>query len=176
MPEYLAYRNLIRAQEGENPDHPAEYCVVDMGHRTIRMHMYRGAVYEATRVIDFGGAAVDALIADERSVDPHVAADYKIANYEGVQELESCKELYARIAVELLRAVNFYGFNTPDSNLQDLYFAGGLAQMEPLMAEIRNNLDMRIHPAEELLPPGGEAGERVRVPAAVGATLQTNGR
>lgn len=176
VPEYLTARNLIRAYEAGHPDHPAEYCVVDMGHGAIRMHMYRGAAYETTRVVEFGGASLDALIADAVAVDPHVAADYKLANYEGAQELPACRDLYARIAVELLRAVNFYGFNTPDSDLRDIYFGGGLAKVRALMEEIRGTLELNLHPVEELLPEGGGRDEAALCAAAVGATLQSNGR
>lgn len=176
VPEYLTARNLIRAYEARRPEHPAEYCVVDMGHGAIRMHMYRGAVYETTRVIEFGGASLDALIADAAAVDPHVAADYKLSNYEGAQELPACRDLYARIAVELLRAVNFYGFNTPDSDLRDVYFGGGLSKVRALMEEIRGSLHLNLHPVEELLPEGAAGQEAGLCAAAVGATLQTNGR
>lgn len=176
VPEYLTIRNLIRAYESTHPEHPAEYCVVDMGHTAIRMHMYRGAVYDTTRVIEYGGGSIDALIADAVSVDPHLAADYKRVNYEGAQELPACRDLYARIAVEILRAVNFYGFNTPNSDLRDIYFGGGLARVAALMEEIRGSLDLRIHSVEELLPEGAADDAAVLCSAAVGAALQSLGR
>lgn len=177
VPSCLTYRNLIRqagARQAEGL--PAEFCVVDLGHQAIRIHMYHGAVYETTRVIEYGGAALDALIADTRAVDPHVASGYKLANYEGVQELPVCRDLYGKIALELLRAVNFYEFNTPGSDLGDLYFAGGLTRIGALMELIRSSLESRrIHPIEDLMPPG--SGEDAALcAAAVGAALQTEGR
>ena len=45
--------------------------------------------------------------------DPHIAANYKRANYSEVQDIQACHDLYNRVAVEIMRAVNFYGFNTP---------------------------------------------------------------
>lgn len=176
VPEYLAYRNLIRTYERTQGSHPAEYCIVDMGHNAIRMHMYRGDAYETSRVIEYGGAALDGLIADARSVDPHVAAEDKVANRDGVQELPVCQELYSRIAVEILRAINFYGFNNPDSNLKDLYFCGGLAKIPALMAEIRRAVELELHSVEVLMPDSNSKENSVLCPAAVGAALQSNGR
>ena len=177
VPEYLTYRNLISAYERNHPDdHPREYCLVDMGHSAIRIHMYRNGVYETSRVIEYGGISLAALIADSTSVDLHVAADYMVSNYQGVQELPACRELYAKIAVEILRAVNFYGFNTLDSDLQDVYFGGGLAKVSTLMETIRDNLSLNIHSLEELLPSGSNPDFAVLCPAAVGAALETDGR
>ena len=177
VPEYLTYRNLISAYEKTRSDeHPREYCLVDMGHSAIRIHMYRSGIYETSRIIEYGGISLAALIADSASVDLHVAADYMVSNYKEVQELPACRELYAKIAVEILRAVNFYGFNTPDSDLQDIYFCGGLAKVSTLMETIRDTLKLNIHPIEELLPSGDDPDLGVLCPAAVGAALETDRR
>lgn len=173
VPEYLAYRNLLRAYESAQNEYPTEYCVVDLGHSAIRIHMYRGTVYDTSRVVEFGGASLEALVADARSVDAHVAASYFTNNYEGVQELPICRELYTRIGVEILRAVNFYSFNNPGSNLKDIYCGGGLSRVPALMETIRTELNsLRVHSVGKLLPSGGDA----LFPAAVGAVLQSNGR
>ncbi len=176
VPDSLVYANLIRNYEANCPDHPAEYCIVDMGHRAIRMHMFRGAVYETTRVIDLGGRSVDTLIADHFGVDPHLAATYKQTNHENAQNIQPCQELYSRVAVELMRAVNFYGFNTPNSDLRDIYFCGGLTNIPALMDEIGRNVDLQMHSIAELMPDGGEEEDAVICAAAVGCLLQENGR
>ncbi|MCI2057276.1 MAG: pilus assembly protein PilM [Oscillibacter sp.] len=178
MPEYLTYRSLIAAYEtAHKDDHPAEYCIADLGHSAIRVHMYRGSNYETSRVIECGGASIDALIADTVSVDPHVAADYKLANYAGTQEIPACRDLYAKIAVEILRAINFYGFNTPDSDLQDIYFCGGLAKVTALMETITASLELKVHNISQLLPLPEDAGDlAVICPAAIGAAMGTEAR
>lgn len=175
VPAVMTYRNLIRSRQSDRTDAPREYCVVDLGHSGIRVHIYRGAVYDTTRAIDFGGAAMDQLIADACSVDPHVAADYKRVNHDNVHGLPVCQDLYSRIAVEIMRAVNFYGFNTPDADLKDLYLSGGLSRVAPLVAEIKSTLELNIHAIDELLPQGSAVGD-APCASAVGAALQSNGR
>lgn len=179
-PECLTYRNLIQAFEKKNPsNHPEEYCIADMGHETIRIHMFRGGVYDTTREIEYGGASIDALIADTESVDPHVAASYKVSNYEGAQEIPACRDLYNKIAVEILRAVNFYGFNTPDADLRDIYFCGGLAKVTALMETIRGTLELKQHSIEELLPHLEHTDDAFLLPfcpAAVGAAMELDAR
>ena len=176
VPDCLVYANLIRNYERTHSDHPAEYCIVDMGCRAIRMHMFRGTIYETTRIIDLGGSSLGMLIADAFSVDPHLAADYMKTNHEGAQEIQVCQDLYGKVAVELMRAINFYGFNTPDSDLRDIYFGGGLTHIKPMMETILRDLDLNVHSVTELLPAGGDEDDAVLCAAAVGALLQGNGR
>lgn len=172
LPDCFTYRNLIISHEKNVPDHPSEYGIVDLGHSAIRLHIYRGSVYETTRIIEFGGISLDALIADHLDVDQHVAAGYKIANFENVQKLEAAMDLYGKIAIELMRAVNFYGFNNPDSDLQDLYFCGGLAEIQALMEVIHETLEITIHSITELMPDTEGLEHAAFGPAAVGVALQ----
>ena len=155
VPQTLTYRNIIRAHEQEEAEHPEEYCIADMGHSAIRVHMYRGDAYETSRVIEYAGEELENLDNDADSAR---------------------HELFDRIALEIMRAINFYGFNTPDSNLQDIYFCGGLSQSEPLMEEIRSTLSLNCHPIEDLLPPMDDGRLEAQYGAAVGATLQGSGR
>lgn len=172
LPDCFTYRNLIMNYEKKAPDHPSEYGIVDLGHSAIRLHIYRGSVYETTRIIEFGGISLDTLIADHLDVDQHVAAGYKIANFENAQELEAAMDLYGKIAIELMRAVNFYGFNNPDSDLQDLYFCGGLAEIPALMSVIKDTLEITLHSITELMPDTTGLEHAAFGPAAVGAALQ----
>lgn len=177
VPACLAYGNVIRAYEAAEEEHPQEYCIVDMGHQSIRLYFYRGSVFDTSRVIEYGGMALDALIADAAAVDPHLAAEYKQVNYAGALDIPACRDLYNRVAMEIMRAVNFYGFNTPDSNLRDIYLTGGLSHVEAMVEEIGRTVDLIVHPMEDLLPDGvaGQAG-RQACPTVLGALLQGDGR
>lgn len=155
VPQTVTYRNIIRTHEQDESEHPEEYCIADMGHSAIRVHMYRGDAYETSRVIEYGGEELENLESDSDAAR---------------------HELFDRIALEIMRAVNFYGFNTPDSNLQDIYFCGGLSQSVPLMAEISSTLSLNCHPIEDLLPPMDDGRLEAQYGAAVGATLQSSGR
>lgn len=179
VPACIAYGNLLRAYEEltPQPDHPAEYCIADMGHQSIRLYFYRGHVFETSRMIEYGGQALDALIADAAAVDPHIAASYKRANYSEVQDIPACKDLYNRVAVEIMRAVNFYGFNTPNSDLQDIYFTGGLSRLSAMTAEITNTLSLNVHQLDELMPDALAGPHTIdSCPVILGALLQGDGK
>ena len=150
-----ADNRFIREKSDVLLSHPEEYCIADMGHSAIRVHMYRGDTYETSRVIEYAGEEL-ANLDDDADSARH--------------------ELFDRIALEIMRAINFYGFNTPDSNLQDIYFCGGLSQSVPLMAEINSTLSLNCHPIEDLLPPMDDGRLEAQYGAAVGATLQGSGR
>ena len=173
IPESLAYRNIIMEYEEENTgNHPEEYCIIDLGHSTIRVYMFKGSSFETSGVIEFGGAAIDDIIADAMSVNRHQARTYKHKNHEDVQTLEACKELYSRIAIELQRTINFYGYNNPSSNLQDAYICGGLTQIPALMSSIGETISLKIHSMHDLMPALRQGLEADKFSVAVGVTLQ----
>lgn len=173
VPEPLAYRNLIRYFEKKNPDnHPVEYCIMDLGHHAIRMHMFIGDVYETTRQIEYGGAFLDTRIAEMLNVDRQTASRYKEENHEDILSSDVCQNLYGRISIEVMRAINFYGYNNPESDLQDIYIGGALAKAQPLIDTLRADLALQVHSIADLMPEMENDEDLVLYSAAVGITLQ----
>ncbi|MFV0313519.1 MAG: pilus assembly protein PilM [Anaerotignum sp.] len=172
LPNACAFQNIIRAYEDENPEHPRSYCIVDLGHSGIRVHLFKDGIYEATKVIDYGGSAIDFVIAENLDVDIHTASSYKIKNYENVQESEFCKELYDKMVIEILRSINFFNYNNQDSELRNVYFCGGLAKIDALMEMLRSTLEVQCHSIAQLMPELGEDENLDLICTAIGATLQ----
>ena len=97
-------------------------------------------------------SVLDEAIADAASVDVHLAHTYLLSNYGNCQNLDFSINAYNNIAVELVRALNFYNFSNPDSNLTDVWLSGGGAAIPALRAAITDALDLRTHAASELIP------------------------
>lgn len=173
-PVEFAYSNLLRQFEANlKSQPPGEYCIIDLGHNATRIHIYTGSRFEVTRVIELGCALLDNAIADELHVDEHIAATYKVMNHNDVQSLESCREIYHNIAIEIMRAVNFYGFNNPGSNLTDAYTCGGGTKIPLFLDSISATVGLKLHSMEELMPDGGQDREHLLLcPAAIGITQQ----
>lgn len=78
---------------------------------------------------------------------------------------------YESIAVELMRAMNFYRFSNPDSALSDLWACGGGAVIPPLSQTIGEMLDIQLHPASELVPGGDDVESCNTFVQAIGLAL-----
>ena len=169
-PTVCCYQGLIRQLSPE--ERSREFCILDLGYQNIRMYMFKGDVHEVTRVLEVGLAALDNAIAEAENVDVHLAHTYLLTNHENCQNSEVCRNTYNNIAVELMRALNFYRFSNPDSQLDQLVLCGGGAVIEPLRETIAQTLDLRIRWAAELVP-GGQAVENCHAMAqAIGITLE----
>lgn len=153
-PALCAYISLIRAQR-HLLDHIAdEFGILDLGYTEIRMYMFHGDRHVATRVLEVGLSTLDDTLAEAYGVDVHLAHTYLMTNYEDCQHREECMAAYENIAVELMRALNFYRFSNPHSALSDLWLCGGGAVIEPLQETIGDMLNIQMHPASELVPGG----------------------
>ena len=95
-------------------------------------------------------AFVDA-IAEKNSVDPHIAQLDLLNNKDNIQYSDELGEKYSSMAVEIMRVLNFYGFNHPDSTLKKIHYCGGGSQIKPLLAVIEEMADYKLESIRELL-------------------------
>lgn len=166
-PTVCSYLPLIRGLEARADQ---EFCILDLGYHGIRMYIYRGDRYVVTRVLETGLYRVDDAVADAYNVDVHLAHTYLMNNFDNCQNKEVCINVFNSIAVELMRAINFYRFRNPESQLADIWLCGGGAEIPALQAAIDGTLDMRVHPAEELVPGGRELEGCAALVQAIGIT------
>ena len=155
-PAICSYISLIREQFETLSEYTTEFCILDLGYESIRMYIFKEDRHEATRVLDMGLSALDDVLADAFGVEKHLAHTYLLRNFENCLEREECRTTYENIAVELMRAMNFYRFSNPNSMLSDIWLCGGGAAIGPLTDAIGEMLDMRLHTASELVPDGDD--------------------
>ena len=171
VPAVCCYQSLIRRLEAKRGS-ASEYCILDLGYQAIRMYMFHGDRHVVTRVLEIGMSSLDQVLADAHNVDIHLAHTYLLTNHENCQQQEVCRNAYGNIAVELMRALNFYRFSNPDSQLGDVWLCGGGAVIEPLRSAIADTLDMRLHSASELVPGGESLEDCNALIQAIGVTLE----
>ena len=149
-----------------------EYCILDLGHQAIRMYMFNGDKHIVTRELEVGISRLIQLIADTASVDEHLAEVYLTENHENWQNREECRSAYENIGIELMRALNFYRFSTPETKLNDIYLCGGGAMIQPLCNVIADTVGMNIHRINELVPGGENISDCAALAQAIGVTLE----
>ncbi len=170
-PAISAYISLIRAQKEKLSQVAEEYCILDLGYEAIRMYMFRGDRHVATRLLEMGMSNLDNVLADVYGVDVHLAHTYLMSNFENCQTREECVNAYSNIAVELMRALNFYRFSNPDSSLEHMWLCGGGAVIEALRDTLSEMLNVELHRAEELIPGGASLAECNTYAQAIGIAM-----
>lgn len=170
-PALCSYIALIREKQKEPDWDVQEVCIIDLGYQAIRMYMFRGDRHMATRSLEIGMSGLDEVLAEVYNVDVHLAHTYLTTNYENCQSRQECMNAYENIAVELMRAVNFYHFSNPNSHLVDVWLCGGGAALEPLRETIGESLDMNVHASSELIRGGEEIAECNTFVQAVGIAV-----
>ena len=133
-------------------------CIVSIGHRSTHLYIYHGATFDSRREIDVGGRLIDEQIAEHCGVDIHLAHSYMRSDYNGVLEADYAREAYSRLAVEIMKAVNFYNYNNRDRELHDLYICGGGGGIEPMLRTIVETTRLTLHPVPELLAAAFDRG------------------
>ena len=170
VPDTVAYKNLIHHSGADRHSH----CILVLGHSAVRFYMFDGEAIEAERTLDYGLSALDAIIADALHIDPHIACTYRESNHEDVLASPACQSFYDALAIEVVKAVNFYNFNHPNAPLEHIHCIGGGVKDGPLMDTLRRAQPLPLEDLSELLPqvPPSLMKDVPMVMAAVGATMQ----
>lgn len=147
VPEECVYTNLVNSVSDRLP---ADFCIADLGHSSTRLHIFHNGEYAAMRNIDIGGRNLDMLIADESGIDIHMAQIYKKSNYNVVLESDLALGVYNRLAVEIMKAVNFFNYNNREAELNDIYICGGGAEVDILVRTIAEETKLNVYPASKL--------------------------
>ena len=152
VPQEMALIQLLQAR-GTGAE---EFCFVDLGHRHTRITVVWRDRVQATRQIPLGGRNIDLAIADGQGVDAFLANTYKLSNFQSVLDLPVVADVCDRIAVEILKVVNFYQFTYRSSSLAGVYLVGGGAALPLLRRSIENTVDLPVLNPAELLPECGQ--------------------
>ncbi len=168
IPDEIAYVNALAGFGGETADQGSR-CVLDLGHAAVNIHMFRQGRHQMGRGLDYGCAALDDVIAEHFSVAPYLACGYRETDYQDCQKLERCQEIYNFIALEVLKAVNYYNYSNAEQPVESVCCCGGGVHIAPLVEALESTLSVPVRGWEALLP------ALEREPAsllALGAALQ----
>ena len=169
-PNESAFQALIR-QATAHGSEQTEYCFMNLGYHATRMFMFQKDRHMATRVLETGLSSLETVVSEKLEIERAEAHRCLLENRGGCQREEYSMEIYRDIAVELMRALNFYRFSNPDSTLEDIYLSGGGAAIEPLRETISETLGTRIHDISELLQMESKIPFGYFYPQAVGVTI-----
>ncbi|MDO4197858.1 MAG: pilus assembly protein PilM [Erysipelotrichaceae bacterium] len=138
VPDEFSLKYLIEEKSNGEP-----VCVVDFGHQTTTVHMFKDNSYDTTRTIDMGGFSIDQEIADHLNIDEHIARVNKETNHENVMDLEVVKNIYTSICTEVMRAINFYNYGNA-KGISKCYVCGGGANNKALIEELENTIGIKV--------------------------------
>lgn len=148
MPTEMAWLNLIRGRR----ELPRELCILDLGHKHTDMYIFADGRFVIGKIIDLGGEQMDEIVADIMNCDIHTARLHQDENTDNILSSRPVLEAFSRTAVDVMRTVNFYNYDGPDRDLQDIYLCGGGAFVSGLRTAILKSTDMQLHNMEAILP------------------------
>ena len=167
-PKVLAVNNVFRTLYPELMER--DYAVLDLGQEVSRIDIYSRGVYEVSKNIEIGYKDLIEALAGEKQCDFAAAEKMLRENTDNVQSLEICQELYNRIAINAMRALNYYTFEHHDNLMDMVYYYGGGSNIGPLVDEIKSAVELEFVPMSELAN-GIEGCDEALMsgPAAIGA-------
>lgn len=155
LPQEMALINLVK----ERREGAEEFCFVDLGHQSTRITVVWRDRIQATRSIALGGRNLDLVVADSLGVDAFLANTYKASNYQNVLSSDAVADVCERVAVEILKVINFYQFTYRSSSLEGIYLVGGGAALPCLRKAIEDTVGLSLLPPDRLISVAGGPAE-----------------
>lgn len=173
IPEEVSLGNIMRkALEEGRIEADKEYCIVNLGHRSTQVYIFRGDRQNVLRNLHVGNDQIDKVIAENKNIDEFLARTHKNSNYQNVQSERFCQEAFGRVAIEIMKVINFYRFNNRETELEDIYFCGGGSNMEGLCETIAETVGMNGKKFMELMPREVDKDANPSGVFAIGVLLQ----
>ncbi|MDO4960574.1 MAG: pilus assembly protein PilM [Eubacteriales bacterium] len=113
-----------------------EECICHIGMNVTILSIVNEGRLSAFKVVDIGCAQIDDAISAIYGIDPYVAASYRDVNHENVLSSDRCLQVYDSIALEVMKTINFYRFENPNTTLQHVTITGLGAGIQPLEDDI----------------------------------------
>lgn len=173
IPQEISMTSVMRnAVEEGRISADNEYCIINLGHRTTQVFVFKGEKLLVLRNIYLGSNSLDKIIAENENVDEIVARTYKNMNYNNVLDKQYVSDEYGRISLEIRKVINFYRFNNRESELEDIYFVGGGSNLKGLCDMIAESNELTYKKMKDLLP--SEVEEEINYSGlfALGVMLQ----
>ena len=101
--------------------------------------------------MDFGIGAASERIAEETGQDVHISRVNLETNGGGVLSAPYLEDVFSDLASRIMRVMNFYNFNNRNNTLEELYYFGGGALVEPFLNTIREAVPLTLRSVSELI-------------------------
>ncbi len=168
LPREMALINIMNGVE----DDKKEYCLVGVGYNQTNIYIFKGQKLTATKMIDVACRDIDIAIASNQNIDLFLAASHRDHNHNDVLSSEYLKSTYEKIALEIMKTINFYKYENQDSSLKDIYYFSMGCDNKPLKDTINSYIDFTEKDIRDLLPDEFKNNEDAdRCLLSIGVTL-----
>jgi type IV pilus assembly protein PilM len=171
---------LLRSLAAPRPTEDAALVAVAIGHERSTFAVSDGTVCEFTRVLEWGGHALDAAVAQALDLTPSQAEPIKrtlslagAAAPEGLtdEQAEAANEAMRRqvqtFARELVSSLQFYQGQPGSLGIGEIVLTGGTAHLDGLDEELERLIGVRVSVGDPLVRV--KPGKRLQTPEPVGS-------
>lgn len=150
-------RNMINTEGGENEDEKST-AIVDIGADTIEVNIYINQGIDFTRIIKYGGNAIDKEISKELKIDLKRAEACKIAVNNEDEEITENKKIIEKyldsfkrdVLEELQRIFQFYINKKVGNKIDKIYLHGGGSRIRGLAEFLESELNISVNKVNQL--------------------------
>jgi type IV pilus assembly protein PilM len=177
---FALLRSLSAPRPEEAAAREAALVAVAVGHERSTFAVSDGTVCEFTRVLDWGGAALDAAVAQALDLTPPQAEPIKrtlsltdgpapegVTEEQAVAAREAMRRQVQAFARELVSSLQFYQGQPGSLGIGEIVLTGGTAHLDGLAEELQRLIGVQVSLGDPLVRV--KPGKRLQTPEPVGS-------
>jgi type IV pilus assembly protein PilM len=171
---------LLRSLAAPRPDEEAALVAVAIGHDRSTFAVSDGTVCEFTRVLEWGGHALDAAVAQALDLTPSQAEPIKrtlslgdgpapegVPDEQAAAAREAMRRQVGAFARELVSSLQFYQGQPGSLGIGEIVLTGGTAHLDGLAEELQRLIGVQVSLGDPLVRV--KPGKRLQTPEPVGS-------
>jgi type IV pilus assembly protein PilM len=188
--EAFALLRALGAPVQENEANEAALVAVAIGHDRSTLAVSDGRVCEFTRVLEWGGGALNVALARALDLAPSEAESYKralsletgetpddLSPEQGATALEAVRKQIQNFARELVSSLQFYQNQPGSLGIGEIVLTGGTAHLPGLAAELQRLIGVSVRVGDPLArvkvrKKVGEPGQSGSLAVAIGLGIE----
>ena len=177
---FALLRALQAPQEGAGDDPSAALVAVAIGHERSTFAVSDGRVCEFTRVLEWGGVALDVAVAQALDLTPSEAEPIKrslsledgptpdgLSGEQTAAAREAIRRQVQTFARELVSSLQFYQNQPGSLGIGEIVLTGGTAHLEGLAEDLQRLIGVQVRVGDPLARV--KVGRRLREPEQAGS-------
>ena len=141
-PQCLCLETLMKRVDPNLQE--CDFALIDLGYYTTRINIFSNGVYDTARTIDDGCKTLVQKVSEAFNCHEKAAIQHIKDNTNGIMDTSEITDVCSSIAVDVMRAVNYYAYEKQNNTLQTIYVCGGGSTIPQLVNELRESVPLDV--------------------------------
>ena len=141
-PQCLCIETLMRQVDPSLQE--CDFVLIDLGYYNTRVNIFSNGIFDKARTIDAGCKTIVQKVSEILKCHEKAAIQHIKDNTDDIMNNMEIADICSSIALEVMRAVNYYAYEKQNNTLQTIYVCGGGSTISRVVDELKDSVPLEV--------------------------------